>query len=86
MKSTALEKIVPQEMHLILLRAADMAVRWWREKKPQSWSIRKHLEAPTINCVGEREKQLARAAPVTTSNSSMKERMRIARRAAAVRK
>jgi len=45
-----------------LLNAGDAAVSWWREHKPRGWSISRHLQNPTVNCVTFREKRLARAA------------------------
>lgn len=46
----------------LILAAADTAVTWWRGKKPKGWSVTKHLANPLVNCVGYREKLLARRA------------------------
>lgn len=52
----------PPNAHLILLAVADSAVTWWRSKKPVGWGVEKHLANPLVNCVGYREKLLARRA------------------------
>jgi len=53
---------VPPGAEHALLRAADLAVSWWREHKPKGWGINQHLKNPTVNCVTHRERMLARAA------------------------
>lgn len=53
---------VPDKAPQYLLAAGDAAVSWWREHKPRGWDVAKHLANPTVNCVTEREKRLARAA------------------------
>jgi hypothetical protein len=44
-----------------LLRLADSSKAWFRSKRPFMYSLEQHLEHPTINCVTEREKELAKA-------------------------
>ena len=34
--------------------------RWWRMKRPCSWSLERHLETPTVNCIGNEERKLAK--------------------------
>ena len=34
--------------------------KWWRYKRPLRWSIIEHCDNPTINCMTEEEKNLAK--------------------------
>lgn len=46
-------------------RAPDAVVRaamnWWRSRRPLAFSLKDHLENPTINTFDLRERALARA-------------------------
>lgn len=37
------------------------AYDWWKENRPVGWRESKHMDNPTINCVGPIEKKLAEA-------------------------
>lgn len=43
------------------LKVITEAVRWFKNKKPINETESQHLLNPTINCVTESEKRLARA-------------------------
>ena len=47
-------------------------MNWWRGKRPVVWDFRKHMKYPVINCVTEKEKNLARA--ITALYIASKER------------
>jgi hypothetical protein len=40
-----------------VLRAAKA---WWKTRRPSAWTRTEHLETPTINCISDAEKKLAR--------------------------
>ena len=39
----------------------DAACDWFYDKKPVTISYQKHLEMPTVNCVSDAERNLAKA-------------------------
>ena len=41
----------PDNAHILLLRAADAAVAWWKFRKPVGWSVDRHLKTPCVNWV-----------------------------------
>lgn len=36
------------------------SVRWWENRRPISWSEEEHLRNPTVNMIGDVEKELAK--------------------------
>lgn len=48
------------ELAALLVKIADASKAWWEGMRPSGWSEEDHLANPCINCVGNREKSLAR--------------------------
>lgn len=42
--------------------AADAAVKWWESKRPEGWTVYKHLGTPDVGLMNAAEKALAFAA------------------------
>lgn len=56
MMGKAVKKMTDQEQAVI-----NAAKRWWLSHRPIGWGECDHLDAADINCVTQREKELANA-------------------------
>lgn len=55
------------------------ATSWWFGKRPTGWTLAQHLGNPTVNCVNDREKRLARAVAKLAAGPAPKETMNVLR-------
>ncbi|WP_028998180.1 hypothetical protein [Azohydromonas australica] len=45
-----------------LQAVAEAAAVWWMARRPDGWSLERHLADPTVHCEDDHERQLAAAA------------------------
>ena len=75
-----LENVKGKYMSEIWDTVLRMSYEWWESKRPVDWTLRKHAQNATINCVTKEEKHLAKAIARCYDGTSLKKRSRSIKR------